>query len=293
MIYWLASYPKSGNTWMRILLSNYLLDADKPVNINNLAGGPIASARSVFDEFIGIPASDLTQDEIENWRPLVYQQMALEAQAPIFLKIHDAFVQTSNHLELIPAEATTGVLYLIRNPLDVCVSFAHHSSVTVEKTIERMADSSYTFCSNEHRLPNQLRQKLLSWSEHVTSWVDQSGLRILIVRYEDLLADTHATFEKVVRFCRLDAAPERISKAVEFSHFEQLSQQEKEFGFSEKAFNSESFFRQGRSGTWTQQLTPEQSHRLIAAHTDVMRRFGYLNDREQVIFTEPTQEQKA
>lgn len=293
MIYWLASYPKSGNTWMRILLSNYLLNADKPVNINNLAGGPIASARTVFDEFIGIPASDLTQDEIEKWRPLVYRQMAVETQTPIFIKIHDAFVQTSDHQELIPAEATAGVLYLIRNPLDVCVSFAHHSNETVEQTIVRMTDISYTFCSNEHRLPNQLRQKLLSWSEHVTSWVDRSGLRILIVRYEDLSKDTCATFEKVVRFCGLDADPERISKAVEFSRFEQLSQQEKEFGFNEKAYNSDSFFRQGQTGAWTQRLSLDQSRRLIASHSDVMHRFGYLDNRGQVVYQGPALEQKA
>ncbi len=73
-IVWLASYPKSGNTWMRAFLSNYLADGDKPVDINSLdTGGPIASARTIFDEAVGVEASDLTQDEIERYRPRVYR----------------------------------------------------------------------------------------------------------------------------------------------------------------------------------------------------------------------------
>ena len=78
-IIWLASYPKSGNTWMRILLTNYLRNANMPANINNLDGGPIASARQVFDDNVGIEASDLTQDEIERYRPYVYEMMSEQA----------------------------------------------------------------------------------------------------------------------------------------------------------------------------------------------------------------------
>jgi aryl sulfotransferase len=64
-IIWLASYPKSGNTWLRVFLTNYLRDGDQPADLNDLDGGPIASARLAFEEAVGVEASDLTQAEIE------------------------------------------------------------------------------------------------------------------------------------------------------------------------------------------------------------------------------------
>ncbi|MEM7132587.1 MAG: sulfotransferase domain-containing protein [Chloroflexota bacterium] len=276
-IYWLASYPKSGNTWMRVLLTNYLRDADTPADINNLRGGPIASGREFFDEFIGIEASDLTQDEIEQWRPLVYKRAARDAEPPLFLKVHDAYIQTPDNQPLIPPEATAGVLYLIRNPLDIAVSYAHHGNVSVEEAVRRMANPKYVLSFNKRRLHNQLRQRVLTWGGHVTSWVDASGLRILIVRYEDLKRDTFSTFERVIRFCGLPMESHRIEKAVEFSTFEQLANQEREVGFEEKNVHASSFFRKGIVGSWKEQMPSQLIKQIIADHGDVMARFGYLD----------------
>jgi hypothetical protein len=79
---------------MRILLTNYLRNGDSPADINSLDGGPIASARVVFDDTVGIEASDLTQDEIERYRPFVYEQLSEQAKESLFLKVHDAFTYT-------------------------------------------------------------------------------------------------------------------------------------------------------------------------------------------------------
>ena len=88
-IVWLASYPKSGNTWLRAVLANYQRGEARPVDINELDG--IASDRHVFDQFAGVEASDLTGEELEALRPAVYQQLAGESQETPFVKIHDAF----------------------------------------------------------------------------------------------------------------------------------------------------------------------------------------------------------
>jgi hypothetical protein len=171
-IYWLASYPKSGNTWLRILLTNYLRNAAEPADINTLDGGPIASARQVFDDHVGGEASGLTQNEIERYRPAVYALISAQATEPLFLKVHGAYTCTTDGAPLISKTATAGVLYLIRNPLnplDVAVSFAHHSAATVERMVVKMADPDFAVADNPHRLHNQLRQRLLTWSGHVTS----------------------------------------------------------------------------------------------------------------------------
>ncbi len=278
-IYWLASYPKSGNTWMRILLTNYLRNAEQPADINSLEGGPIASARQVFDDAVGIEASDLTQDEIERYRPFVYEKMSELAREALFLKVHDAFTYTPYGYSLISKAATAGVIYLIRNPMDVAVSFAHHNRSTVERIVDRMGDPHYAFVDKPQSLHNQLRQRLLTWSGHVTSWVDEPGLRVQVVRYEDLKADTLATFREVVRFCGLDDDLPRITKAVRFSQFEQAHQQEVERGFGEKMPGAELFFRKGQVGSWREELSSGMVEKLKKDHGPVMHRFGYLDEK--------------
>lgn len=269
---------------MRILLTNYLRNADEPADINSLDGGPIASARQAFDDHVGIEGSDLTQDEIERYRPFVYEQMSAEAKEALFLKVHDAYTYTRFGYPLISKAATAGVIYLLRNPLDVAVSFAHHSATTVERMVRKMGEADFAFVDKPQRLHNQLRQRLLTWGGHVTSWVDEPGLRVLVVRYEDLHADTVAVFSNVIRFCGLEDDPARIEKAVRFSQFEEAQKQEAEHGFGEKMPGASSFFRKGQVGSWHEDLTPELVEKLIVDHAPVMRRFGYLNENRDLVY---------
>jgi len=281
-IYWLASYPKSGNTWMRILLTNYLRNVDEPADINSLDGGPIASARQVFDDHVGVEASDLTQDEIERYRPGVYAMISARATEPLFLKVHDAYTITPYGDPLFPVSATAGVLYLLRNPLDVAVSFAHHGGNPIEKVVKLMGKEDARLVDSPHRLNSQLRQRLLSWSRHVTSWVDAPTLRVHVVRYEDMLSDAVDTFTRVIRFCGLDDSPARIARAVEFSRFDRLQAQETESDFQERLPQGTGrFFRRGRAGAWQDELSPELVQKLIADHRQVMQRFGY--EMEQML----------
>jgi aryl sulfotransferase len=283
-IFWLASYPKSGNTWMRLLLTNYLRNADEPADINSLDGGPIASSRQTFDDHVGLEASDLTQDEIERYRPFVYEQMSEQAREPLFLKVHDAFTYTRFGYPLISKIATAGVIYLLRNPLDVAVSLAHHGASPLEWIVRKMSEADFAFVDNPSRLHDQLRQRLLTWSGHVISWVDEPDLSVLVVRYEDLKMDPVMVFNRVIRFCGLEEDPPRIEKAVRFSQFEQVKQQEDEHGFAEKMPAAQSFFRKGQVNSWREEMTPELAQTLIANHAAVMRRFGYLDENGELIY---------
>ena len=277
-IYWLASYPKSGNTWMRILLTNYLRNADTPADINALDGGPIASGREVFDDNVGIEASDLSADEIERYRPMVYEEMSAKATEPLFLKVHDAFTLTPDGVPLISKRATAGVIYIIRNPLDVAVSFAHHSTTTLERIVNCMGDPDFCFVENPKKLHNQLRQRLLTWSGHVKSWVDEPELQVHVVRYEDLKKDPEAIFAGVINFCGLEVDHARLEKAVCFSSFEEVQRQEKKHGFQENISKSSSFFRKGEVGSWKEVMTPELAKRLLSDHAELMMQFGYKYD---------------
>ena len=131
----------------------------------------------------------------------------MESEELLYHKIHDAWIRLPGGEPLIPADVTRAVIYIIRNPLDVAVSFAHHLHTSIDKTIDIMNNPEYAFCDRRDRLANQLRQRLLTWSGHVKSWVDESGLRVWVMRYEDMSAQPESYIYKSYRFYRVASFP--------------------------------------------------------------------------------------
>lgn len=267
---------------MRILLTNYLSNGDEAADINKLKGGPIASARLWFDEWVGVEASALDDAAIERLRPRVYLCMAREEKERIYMKVHDAWGRTDQGEALFPADVTAGVVYILRNPLDMAMSCANHWGVSLEKAVKNLCDPSFESSRSVGGMMDQLKQKLRSWSGHVNSWLDESGLPCQLVRYEDLHRDPESVFGTVVKFCGLPFDEERVKKAVAFSSFGELQRQEREKGFRERSVKApDHFFRRGEAGSWREELPAELAMRLIEVHGETMRRFGYLDKNNQ------------
>lgn len=278
-IIWLASYPKSGNTWFRVFLSNLLSKENHPVDINNLYATPIASNRELFDEATGLSSSDLTQEEIDNLRPGVYEYAARNSNEILFQKVHDAWLRTAPGEPMFSSKVTKSVVYFVRNPLDVAVSFSNHLSKSLESTVKIMADNDYAFGSTSNRLHLQLRQRLLTWSNHSKSWVDESSLPVIVLRYEDMKSDTFSTFSKALKFIGIEATEEEIIKAIGYSDIKEMQRQEAEKGFKEKPANASTFFRKGETGSWRNELSDDLVKKICADHRKMMIRFGYLDER--------------
>lgn len=279
-IVWLASYPKSGNTWFRVFLSNLLSGKEEPVSINRLHATPIASSRILFDDFAGVSSSDLSMQEIEELRPEVYRQIALEAKQLVFHKVHDAWKNTPSGKEMFPEDITRAVIYFIRNPLDVTVSFSFHSRMKPELMVDRINNKTYAFCDRKDRIYNQFRQKLMDWSGHVHSWVDQSGLPVLVLRYEDILENTFLNFKKALEFIGLDKSDAEIRKAIHSSSLKKLAAMEEEEGFIEKPIQMNAFFRSGKAGNWREHLSNKVAQDLVSRHHPLMERYGYLEENK-------------
>ena len=272
-IVWLASYPKSGNTWLRVLLTNYLRDADEPADINTLLGGPAAGSREHFDQWAGVEGSALDANVVDRLRPEVYRCMARDEDDTLFMKVHDAWARVDTGEPMFPEDATLGIVYIIRNPLDLAGSCAHHWGTSMEAAVERMCGGSAWRLQG---LPGQLRQQVGSWSHHVRSWVDDSGGPVHVVRYEDLSVEPGRVFSGAVTFCGLEHDEDRVKKAVAFSSFAELSRQEASAGFRERSAAAPGgFFRRGEVGSWHDELPGYLAERLTAAHHETMERFGY------------------
>lgn len=283
-IHWLASYPKSGNTWVRILLANYLTADEGPADINLLTrfGMTAIYVRAVVDQYLGFKSSCLPPAVLQRLRPDVARAFAAHAPPPLVLKVHDAWSLTDRGEPLFPPDVTAGVIYVLRNPLDVAPSAADHWGLDIAATVERMCDPEDPLSGEGRELANHVPQWIGGWSEHVTSWLDRSGLPVRLVRYEDLIADPVAVLTGLVEFLGWQVDPARIGLAVERSRFEQLQAVERGAGFRERSPNARtSFFRRGKAGSWRDELPADLVRRLIDAHGDTMVRFGYVDARGQ------------
>jgi hypothetical protein len=276
-IVWIASYPKSGNTWVRAFLHNLLKvrngEADEQ-DINEMARFSTWELdKKRYAHFLGFePDNTLHRREIAATRHAVHQQVADAAEGLIFVKTHNGLVMDRGHATVSFA-ATAGAVYILRNPLDIAISYAHHGGRSIDDAIEYMSmtdaetDGSDISVYEVHG----------SWSQHVWSWTRNDNRALHVMRYEDMLAEPSKTFAALARHLLIDFTPRQLKKAIERSSFARLQAQEKANGFRERpSYADQNFFREGRPGQWKSVLTSVQVDRIAREHGEQMRRFGYL-----------------
>jgi len=270
-IIWLASFPKSGNTWLRAFLHNLMRNPDEAYDINRLTDFTLSDARmawySLFDQR---PGPQISKEEVAALRPKVHEAMTRVHPDSVFVKTHNALVEDRG-TSMITMQYTAGAIYVVRNPLDVAISHSHHYGITLDESIQAMNTPGLQSINEEV----YCYERYGSWSENVMSWTQNPNPGLHVVRYEDMLVSPHKTFTGVVGFLGIKATRDRIDKAIKLSSFKVLREQEKRHGFRERTANAEWFFREGKSGQWRSVLTPQQVEALTAVHKEQMERFGY------------------
>lgn len=273
-VVWLASYPKSGNTWLRILLANLLSASDRPQDINAMdLPFRVASHRGLVDDFSLLDSDLLHHAEVEKLRAITHDAFAAEQASAVFVKTHDAYTRLDDGTPMLGRHARAAIC-LVRDPRDVAVSYAFHSDFPIARAIAVMGDANNVLTGYRHA---QMPQRLLDWSGHVNSWLDQADIPTQVVRYEDLLADTAGEFGRMLAFLGIAADAEAVARAVRHAAFADLQRQEKDAGFVERAGNAP-FFREGRSGAWRENLSIEEVRLIEDAHGPTMERLGYQRE---------------
>lgn len=270
---WLASYPKSGNTWMRALVAS-LAAGGRPVDINALSAVVGAADCHRFDDVFGVDSADLTDAELAGLRPRLYEALAAEASGPILIKVHDALVPTPCGELLAPASVTRAAIYVVRNPLDVAPSLAHHLGIPIDRAVAFMANPDPALGPPHDRGHRQMRQRLLDWSAHVESWLG-APFPVHVVRYEDLHRAPCRQLARVAAVLELPAPLGVLRRAVSAARFGRLQQQEQASGFME-APAGRRFFRRGHAGSGRRELGSALVQRIVERHGPVMRRLGYI-----------------
>lgn len=270
---WLSSFPKSGNTWVRVFLANYLINGETPVSINQLSS--VALGDSLLKFYRRHDPSFDPSDELKavKLREVMLRGLIGNPKDLHFLKTHNINSKIEG-IDLIPPALTRTAIYIVRNPLDVLVSYADHYGL-------ELGEAAQAMCSIYNRVvahDGNVTQYLGSWSGHVQSWTRASAFPVHVVRYEDLLQNPYKGFRTILLRLGLKIDKARIEKAVEFSSFETLKKQESESGFIEKSKKSSAFFRSGKSDGWRDVVGDEILDLFKQNHGRTMKKYRYLQD---------------
>ncbi len=274
-IVWLASYPKSGNTWTRAFLSNLAtvmageLEELDVNSINRFSLGE--NFTQYYKDVCGFEPKPGDHRKVAENRHRVQEVIADQFEGLIFCKTHNALVVDRGQ-SIINFAVTSGAIYIVRNPLDVAISLAHHIDKSVDHAISVMATQDVETPINEMRV----HEVWGSWSQHVESWTRKSHPAIYVMRYEDMLNDPEKTFGALAHHLLLNPTADELALAIKRSSFEALREQEDKDGFQEKPKHADRFFREGRADQWKNVLSPQQIDAIVRAHGEQMKKFGYL-----------------
>lgn len=281
-IVWLASYMKSGNTWLRLLLANLLSGRNEPVDINDIGLTPLSATRrdDIEDQTL-VDSSLLARAELDALIPCITEAIAMQTDGFAFIKMHDAYRRNARGEPVLGRNRVRAALYVLRDPRDVVISLSHHSGITLDDAIRQINRLDWKANAKARRYTPMIPQVPLDWSSNVESWVDQQDIPVLVIRYENMLMNTAKMLKAIADFLDLDVTQERVEHAVRCADFKALQHQERKAGFRERIpvrGEAAPFFRSGRSGTWREALTAAQEQAIIDVHRRVMLRFGYLSE---------------
>jgi len=266
---WCASYPKSGNTWLRAILRT--LWERTPLDINNLGMGSGHSDDCL--QVLGVREANLSDAHIRQVRRAAWASEVSPTRTWIARKTHEAWLPSSDGYPPCWQPPDARCIYVVRDPRDVAVSWAHHLGVSHERAVALLNDPDF-HARNDWSALTEYRTG--TWSQHVQSWLEQHEVPALVVRYEDLGRADEVS--RVARWLGLFIDATAADEVVAQCSFSNMAAAEILGGFVEAAAVDRVFFRRGQAGSWREELDPKLARMVEVEHGQTMEQFGYRRE---------------
>ena len=289
-IFWLSSYPRSGNTWLRLILCGLFFTKDGKIdNLDILKKIPKLDSLNNFEFIKEISINDynliFANGAYDEETLAAYSKYWIEAQKKIkindgtyaFFKTHNARVKLKeNHYT---NELTTlGFVYISRDPRDIVLSYSKFTNMDIDSTIDLLSNDTIM---GKEKTDNRMLEIILSWKDHYRSWKKFTAVPGLFLKYEDLLNDIEMEINKITDFfyknfhVEISNKNEKIKNVINSTNFNNLKRMENKSGFFEKSEFSD-FFRSGKKKQWENGLKPDQKNLFEQLFKNQMIELEYL-----------------
>jgi len=276
MIIWCASYPKSGNTWIRAIITSLVYSENGLFNFNMLKKINLFPKRCYFKEFTN-DYSDLKSIS-QHW--INAQQNINSKEKLKIFKTHNGNYNFFGN-DFTNKNNTAGVIYVVRDPRNVITSVANHYQLNLEKSLDFLLDEKrFLFNTNN---PNDSSEEniitlLGSWKSHYNSWKISSNS--IIIKYEDLISNTKLEINNLYKFLnkfiKFNVNDEKINNILKTTSFEKLKEMEEKVGFEEAVNSNTKFFNLGPKNNWKKTIDKKLISYIEKNFSKEMKEIGYI-----------------
>ncbi len=282
MIIWIASYPKSGNTWLRSLISSYYFSEDGVFNQNSLPLIQQFPQKKYFKNFNYNP--EIITDTAKFWIPA---QKIINMDKKIkFFKTHNV-LGSINNSKFTDKKNTVACIYVVRDPRNVITSLQNHYEMTKEESLNFMLNENKFIYDYSIKNDYSNFQFISSWEKNYQSWLNQKNFSVMMIKYEDLIKDTLETFKKVIEFIELITKSQRAYNeekakiSIQSTTFEKMKQIERKEGFIESILSKNEsqkipFFHLGPKNNWKNIFDDTYQKKLNLTFKQNLKELDYL-----------------
>ena len=278
MIIWIASYPKSGNTYLRSFLASYYYSEDGNFNFDQLLK---------IHQFPNIKFSNFEpktkKEASKNW---MFNQNAFFNKDKLNLvKTHNCLYPYEEN-NFTSKNQTLGAIYIVRDPRNLITSLTHHYVIDYKKAIEKMSDENCVLLEKSHDKDYSNFTYLSSWSNHYKSWKNNSEFKTLFIKYEDLKKNKIEIFKKIIFFInevtgdnkKIDER--KFSNSIKTTSFSILKNKELNEGFEESVYSNKTgkkinFFNLGFNNRWQKILPVEIKNKTNEIFKEDLHKLDY------------------